>query len=247
MPQKIELTGDMIFGNVPSASTAKKILKISSTGSAPLYVSSIDYPLGFSVDWVSGTIAAGNYQNVTVTFAPTAMQNYSGTIIVNSDKTEGVNTIPVTGTGIAAGYTISGYVRDQKDYNGVGGVTLTFGSIGETVITEPDGSYSKAVSSGWGGMVTPSKSGCTFIPPSIVYSNVTENKSDRDYYMSVAAKVAGDINDDTKVDLSDAIAGLQVLAGLNPPKVSVNADVNNDNRIGMAEVIYILQKVAGLR
>ena len=58
----------------------------------------------------------------------------------------------------------------------------------------------------------------------------------------------GDLNGSGgEPNLADAILGLQVLAGLNPPNVKVGADVNGDQKIGLPEVIYILQKVAGLR
>ncbi len=57
----------------------------------------------------------------------------------------------------------------------------------------------------------------------------------------------GDIDDDGNVDLTDAILGLQIISGLKPQGIVMQADVNADGRIGLAEVIYILQYVAGLR
>ena len=60
--------------------------------------------------------------------------------------------------------------------------------------------------------------------------------------------VAGDINGDGNVDLSDAILALKLMAGLEPVStVYKNADVNGDGRIGMEECIYILQIVSGVR
>jgi hypothetical protein len=38
---------------------------------------------------------------VTIQFAPTAAQTYSGTLTVNGDQTSGTNTIAISGTGIA--------------------------------------------------------------------------------------------------------------------------------------------------
>jgi len=58
--------------------------------------------------------------------------------------------------------------------------------------------------------------------------------------------ISGDITNDGTVDLQDAIAGLQVVAGISSP-VSVLGDVNEDNRICIEEVIYALQCVARLR
>ncbi len=57
----------------------------------------------------------------------------------------------------------------------------------------------------------------------------------------------GDLNGDGKIDLTDLVLSLQVLAGGSPPGVLRGADVNGDGCIGLAEAIYILGKAAGLR
>jgi hypothetical protein len=79
-------------------------LKVSNTGSAALTVSGIGITNGltvFTANWTSGTIATGSSQTITIQFAPTAPQLYSGTIIVNGDQTSGTDTIAVSGTGTA--------------------------------------------------------------------------------------------------------------------------------------------------
>ena len=58
----------------------------------------------------------------------------------------------------------------------------------------------------------------------------------------------GDIDNNGKLGLSDALLALQIVSGGQyqgavPPGV----DVNSDNRIGLQEVVYILQELAGLR
>ena len=51
-----------------------------------------------------------------------------------------------------------------------------------------------------------------------------------------------------KIDLIDAIIGLQLMAGINLTAINVSqTDFNTDGRIDMADVVYILQKVSGLR
>ena len=80
--------------------TKQLTLTISNSGNSTLTVNSIGYPSGFSGSW-SGTIPAGGSQNVTVTFSPTVVQSYGGTVTVNSDKTAGTNTIVISGNGIA--------------------------------------------------------------------------------------------------------------------------------------------------
>ena len=174
----IGLSGSLAFGSVNVNATKQLTFTISNTGNSPLTVSSISYPAGFAGNW-SGTIAAGGSQPVTVTFAPTAVQSYTGTVTVSSDRTDGTNTIAVSGTGALSTFTISGYVKNASG-TGISGVTLTFSS-GGTADTNTSGFYSKTVSSGWTGTVTPSKSGYTFTPSNLAYTNVTANQADKNY------------------------------------------------------------------
>ena len=58
--------------------------------------------------------------------------------------------------------------------------------------------------------------------------------------------IMGDLNGDTQVDLSDAILGLRMLAGITV-SVQPDADVNGDGKIGLEELVFILQKTAELR
>ena len=57
----------------------------------------------------------------------------------------------------------------------------------------------------------------------------------------------GDLDADGDVDVTDAVLGLQILAGVASKNVKITADLSSDGKIGMEEVIYILQKVSGLR
>jgi hypothetical protein len=60
--------------------------------------------------------------------------------------------------------------------------------------------------------------------------------------------LAGDLNNDVAVNLTDAILAGQIMAGINPPvAVYKQADVNGDDKIGMEEMVFILQKIAGIR
>ncbi len=60
-----------------------------------------------------------------------------------------------------------------------------------------------------------------------------------------AAYENGDVNDDTSIDLKDAVLSLQVLSGQTPGgRVFSGADADGDGRIGLAEVIFILQYAA---
>lgn len=96
----IGVSGNLAFGNVTTGTVATATMTITNPGSAILNVSGIVYPTGFSGAF-SGAISAGGSQDVTVSFAPIAIQSYGGTITVNSDATSGSGTISSSGDGIA--------------------------------------------------------------------------------------------------------------------------------------------------
>ena len=148
----IGLTGSLAFGNINTGTTTTKTLTISNTGNSPLAVSSITYPTGFSGNW-SGTIAAGASQSVTVTFAPTAAQSYSGTVTVNSDKTSGTNTIAISGTGTPTPTRIINLTGSLAFGNvNVGStkqLTFTIGNSGNSTLTVSSITYPAGFTGSW--------------------------------------------------------------------------------------------------
>ncbi len=94
---------------------------------------------------------------------------------VAMSKDMNITAIFVSGT-----YTVSGYVKDSAN-TGVSGVTLTFGNSGGSATTDSSGFYSKSVSKGWPGTVTPEKSGYSFTPQNRTYSNIAANQSEQNY------------------------------------------------------------------
>ncbi len=94
----IALSGDLSFGTVDVGKTATRTLTINNTGTAPLMVSNLTLPSGYSATF-SGTIAAKGYQDVVITFTPTAVGAFNDIITVNGNQTSGTNTINLTGTG----------------------------------------------------------------------------------------------------------------------------------------------------
>ena len=82
----------------------------------------------------------------------------------------------------------------------------------------------------------------------VTESPSTETSISVSVWLEIKPVAPGDINDDDKVDLSDAILSNQILCGITPAaNVYKGADVNGDGRIGMEESIYILQVVSGVR
>ena len=96
----VRLAGDLAFGSVTVNTAAQRTLTIHNDGNVPLTVNSVNYPNGFSGAW-TGDIAAGGSQDVTVTFAPTAAQTYSGNVTMNCNSTTGTATCAISGTGAA--------------------------------------------------------------------------------------------------------------------------------------------------
>ena len=73
---------------------------------------------------------------------------------------------------------ISGKVTANGE--GLPGVTITFSGSGSTV-TGSDGSYSHEVEDGWSGEAVPQKTGYTFFPASISYTNLSDDQTNQNY------------------------------------------------------------------
>ena len=90
------------FGNetVGSDSSAHSVT-VSNTGSAAATISSVAVPSGFTQTNTCGSsIAAGASCTVSVTFAPTAAQSYTGNLTVTSNATNSPLNVALTGTGV---------------------------------------------------------------------------------------------------------------------------------------------------
>ena len=95
------------FADTKVGETLVKDLTISNTGNAALNITAITYPVAFMGDWTSGEIAAGGQKVVKITFKPTEVKAYTGTITVESDAAnaakDGTSTLSVSGKGVVTG------------------------------------------------------------------------------------------------------------------------------------------------
>ena len=143
----IALSGNMNFGSVTVGATATATLTIGNSGTGELTITGVSYPSGFTGSFSSGTIAANGSQAVTVTFAPTAAQSYTGNITVTGNQASGTNTIAVSGAGVAIPtFTLSGIVTETPPTTStvLAGVRVAFvdgANQGKSATTGADGRY----------------------------------------------------------------------------------------------------------
>ena len=181
----ISLSGNLAFGNVTMGTTAQATLTISNTGNSPLTVSSITYPAGFSGAF-SGIIAAGGSTNLTVTFAPTALISYGGTVTVNSDATTGTATIAASGTGTPVPTRIIGLTGNLAFESVAVGTTatrtMTITNTGNSALAVTDIGYPAGFSGAWSGTISAGSSHnvtVTFAPSAFdTYSGTVTVNSD---------------------------------------------------------------------
>jgi len=160
----ISLSGNLAFGNVTVGQTTNRILTISNSGNSVLNLTNITYPPGFRGSWSNGVIALGTNSatNITVTFAPTNAQTFSGNIAVGSDKTSGTNTIAVSGAGTPiASRVISVPAALSFSNCPVGSsntATLVISNSGNASLTVSNILYPSGFSGAWTGTVPASNS-----------------------------------------------------------------------------------------
>jgi hypothetical protein len=172
--QVIALSGNLSFGVVTDGSSAPATLTISNAGNATLTVSNIIYPVPavFGSNF-SGTIAAGQSQQVTVTFSPTAATNYSGLLTVVSDATSGTSNYLISAFGANDSLVLTIIT------NGDGTVTPNDAKLikPNTKVTLKAVAGSGNVFSGWTGSADSTNNPLTFIMASstIVQANFITN------------------------------------------------------------------------
>jgi len=59
--------------------------------------------------------------------------------------------------------------------------------------------------------------------------------------------IKGDVDDNSVVNLADAVLTLRIIAGIDPVEINIDADINADWKIGMEELLFIFQDISNLR
>jgi hypothetical protein len=114
--QNISLTGALDFGNVLLGETATKAMTIANTGNAVLQISAITLPQGFSSVVGSTTVNANASITVQITFAPSELKDYEGSVVISSNAVSGSNSLALSGTGVTiTGFNEPGQSSDDLD------------------------------------------------------------------------------------------------------------------------------------
>jgi len=218
----IDVSGNLDFGMVATGAVATASMTIANIGIVPLLVTNISCPPGFSGVW-TGTVEAGKATNVTVSFAPLALQNYGGTITVQSDAAGGANTISCSGEGAGSIIGVSGNLAFGTIPAGASKtLVMTITNLGVVPLTVANIEFPSAFGGIWTGTLTAGHAtniGISFTPPAI-----------------------GSF-DGTIVVQSDAICGTNTIAcsgsGGDPASVLTNFTVTP--LVGLTNFTYVLQ------
>lgn len=150
--------GSTSFGTVPVGLSSTRSLRINNSGNSQLSVTGISLPSGFSGSW-NGQIPAGSYQDVSITFTPTAAQTYSGTLSVQSDATSGNSNHSIVGYGTMPTRVINltgTFAFGQVPVGFSADLILTIHNTGNTPLTVSGLVFPRGFSGNWtGGILAP--------------------------------------------------------------------------------------------
>ena len=96
----LELTKETPFDQIPVGEKATGAFILRNTGNAPLSISAISCPEGFTGSF-SGQIEPGQEQKVPLVFSPKEPKTYSGQVTVNLSVGRGTTALEITGTAAA--------------------------------------------------------------------------------------------------------------------------------------------------
>jgi hypothetical protein len=111
----MSIAGSLNFYPTGIGSSYSRYFRVYNSGNSVLKVSSMSFPECFSPETGAPYLYPGEYKDVDVSFAPQEARKYSGTIYLHSNKTEGTDTINVSGTGLPSSMAIIN-VNVSSDY-----------------------------------------------------------------------------------------------------------------------------------
>ena len=158
-------SSSLYFGfQAVGGSSAAQTVTLSSNGNAPLNISAITVPSGYSVtNTCRSPLIPGGNCSISVTFVPTASGLQSGTLSIVDDATNSPQTV-----------SLSGNATDFAPQP-TGGVSTASVSAGQTATynlqVAPTGGFTGVVSIACTG--APAKSSCSVAPSSVIVSGAS--------------------------------------------------------------------------
>jgi hypothetical protein len=146
-----EIVGSLNFGNVAVGLSQTDKFTVKNTGNTDLVLNSIVLPEGFSVSESGLTVLPGALSNISVTFEPTEIKDYSGEIKLTGNFATSPVSVPVVANGIEALYTVVISITDGTEpiENAVvvfNNKEYTSNSVGDAVIEDvKTGTYNYTV------------------------------------------------------------------------------------------------------
>jgi len=92
--------GSLNFGAVNIGSASNLSFVVSNASLAPITITGVGCPYGFSSSWAGGVLLPGTFNNVTITFRPDILVSYGGAVNIYSDATVGTDVVLVLASAV---------------------------------------------------------------------------------------------------------------------------------------------------
>ncbi|PCE64998.1 choice-of-anchor D domain-containing protein [Sediminicola luteus] len=124
----IDDSNEIDFGDVVVGITTTRIFSVQNTGNSTLNINNVRLPSGFTIDVTSVNISPDTTKEFVVTFSPSEILDYSGSIEIESNATEGDESILISGFGVDSIFEGSVVLNTQDEVE-------SFAQLGYTEIT----------------------------------------------------------------------------------------------------------------
>lgn len=132
------------FGSVYVGSSSAQSVTISNKGQKTLDISSVSCPDGYSVDWNNASIGAGSSKTLKITFSPSTIKTYSGSLSIKSNSsTDSSKEISLSGNGIEKPKPVMTLSSSVVDF----GEQIKFSSESKTITISNTGTGTLVISS----------------------------------------------------------------------------------------------------
>ena len=219
------------FGSILVGITADRAFTVQNVGGGTL-TGTASVSAAFAVV-SNGTynLAAGASQTVTVRYTPTAAGSHSTNVVFTGGNGASRQ---VTGAATASAI-ISGTVTRSDTKAGMGGVTITFSSVG-SVISDGSGNYTMPVPLNWAGTAMTSFTNGGFAKPTLTFKAVKKNQTKKNFDWSPDPVISGTV---TRSDTKAGAAGVTITANNGGGTTTTASNSPNRQNIEITEHVFI--------